>query len=185
MYASETIPSTSVPDAPMKRLLLLLALVPAPVLAQDAPGAAVSATAQVYRQSVTWLLAAAEQMPEADYGFKPTPEVRSFGQLVGHVANAQFMICSAALSEASPATQNYEQVSEKAALVEALRASTAVCDRAYGQSDAWASQTMQLFGQERTRLGTLVLNAAHNMEHYGNMVTYLRLKGLVPPSSQG
>jgi len=171
----------------MKRLLLLLALVPAPVLAQGdaAPGAAVSATAQVYRQAVTYILTAAEQMPEADYGFKPTPEVRSFGQLVGHVANAQFMICSAALGEASPATQNYEQVSEKAALIEALRASTAVCDRAYGQSDAWASQTMQLFGQERTRLGTLVLNAAHNMEHYGNMVTYLRIKGMVPPSSQG
>lgn len=173
----------------MKRLLLLLALVPAPAFAQGAPSGnangAVGEVAAMYRQGAAYILAAAEQMPEAEYGFKPTPEVRSFGQLIGHVTNAQFMICAAALGESSPATQNYEQVTEKAALVEGLRASTAVCDRAYAQSDEAAAQVTRLFGQERTRLGALMLNAVHDFEHYGNLITYMRLKGMVPPSSQG
>lgn len=171
----------------MKRLLLLLALVPAPVLAQGGASAntAVGSVAATWRPAITYITAAAEQMPEADFAFKPTPDVRSFGQLVGHVANAQFMICSTALGEASPATQNYEHAASKAALIEGLRASTAVCERAYAQSDESAMQVGRLFGQERTRLGILVLNAAHDFEHYGNIVTYMRLKGMVPPSSQG
>jgi uncharacterized damage-inducible protein DinB len=171
----------------MKRLLLLLALVPAPALAQGGANAnsAVGSVASTYRQAVTYIAAAAEQMPEVDFAFKPTPDVRSFGQLVGHVANAQFMICAAALGETSPATQNYEQVTDKAAIIEGLRASNALCDRAYAMSDETAMQVVQLFGQERTRLAVLVLNAAHDFEHYGNLVTYLRLKGMVPPSSQG
>jgi uncharacterized damage-inducible protein DinB len=171
----------------MKRLLLLLALVPAPALAQGGGNAtsAFGSVTPVYRQAAGYILAAAEQMPEADYAFKPTPEVRSFGQLIGHVANAQFMICSAALGESSPAMQNFEQVTAKAELVEALRSSTAHCDRAYAQSDEAALQVVRLFGQERTRLSVLVLNAAHDFEHYGNLVTYMRIKGMVPPSSQG
>ena len=172
----------------MKRLsIALLTLCAAPALAQ-APASpanpAVSSVAGVYAPVRAYLAAAAEQMPEADYGFRPTPEVRSFGQLIGHIANAQFMICSMALGETSPATQNYEQVTAKAALIEALRASSALCDRAYQQSDAAAMQTGRLFGQERTRLAMLALNAAHDFEHYGNIVTYMRLKGMVPPSSQ-
>ncbi|HEX6040471.1 DinB family protein [Longimicrobium sp.] len=173
----------------MKRLLLLLALLPAPALAQGGaaadPSSAVGAVAPIYAQVRGYLLAAAEQMPDADYGFKPTPQVRSFGQLVGHVANAQYAICAAALGETSPAQQNFEQTTDKAALVAALRASSEYCDRAYAQSDDAALQMTQLFGGQRTRLGVLVLNTSHNFEHYGNLVTYLRLKGLVPPSSQG
>lgn len=168
----------------MKRILTaLLTLCAAPALAQENPS--VSSVAGVYTIARGYVAAAAEQMPEADYGFKPTPEVRSFGQLVGHIANAQFMICSLALGEANPATQNYEEVTGKAALIEGLRASNAMCDRAYQQSDASAMQMGEMFGQPRTRLGMLALNAAHDFEHYGNIVTYMRLKGMVPPSSQG
>ena len=171
----------------MKRLFLLLALVPAPLFAQDAmpnPNSAAGSVASVQRQAAAYILAAAEQMPEAEFAFKPTPEVRSFGQMVGHVINAQYMICSAALGETNPNAQNFEQTADKAALVEGLRASTAYCDRAYAQPDDAVMQTMNLFGQQRTRLGALVLNAAHNFEHYGNLVTYMRIKGMVPPSSQ-
>ncbi len=170
----------------MKRLLLLLALLPAPALAQGGGDAsAVGSVAPLYRQVRGYVLAAAEQMPEADYAQRPTPEVRSFGQLIGHIANAQYMICAAALGEQSPARQNYEQTTEKAALVEALRGSSEYCDRAYAQSDEAAMQMTQLFGGQRTRLSALILNAAHDFEHYGNLVTYMRLKGMVPPSSQG
>jgi uncharacterized damage-inducible protein DinB len=172
----------------MKRLaLLLVALTASPALAQDGPASANPVTgtlAPAYAQIRDYLIAAAEQVPEADYGFKPTPDVRSFGQLIGHVANAQFMICAAALGEQSAGTQNFEQVTEKAALVAALRTSSAVCERAYAQTDQAVLQPAQLFGQERNRLFVLLLNTSHNWEHYGNLVTYMRLKGLVPPSSQ-
>lgn len=170
----------------MKRLLLLLALCPAPALAQGGEanaGSAVGSVAPMYRQVQGYLVAAAEQMPEADYAHRPTPEVRSFGQLIGHVANANYMICAAALGEASPARQNFEQTTEKAALVQALRASGEYCDRAYAQSDESALQMTQLFGAQRTRLSALMMNAVHDWEHYGNLVTYMRLKGMVPPSS--
>lgn len=173
----------------MKRLLLLLALLPAPALAQGganpAAPTAVGSAASIYRQAAAYVLAAAEQMPEAEYGFKPTPDVRSFGQLIGHVANAHYMICATAMGEASPARQNFEQTTDKAGLVAALRASIEYCNRAYAQPDAAALQPVQMFGAERTRLEVLVMNAAHDFEHYGNLVTYLRLKGMVPPSSQG
>jgi uncharacterized damage-inducible protein DinB len=172
----------------MKRLLLLLALVPAPAFAQDGatPTTSVGLVGTVYSQGFAYVLAAAEQMPEADYGFKPTPEVRSFGQLLGHVANAQFAFCSSVLGEASPATQNYEQVTEKAALIQALRTSDELCQRAYAETDdAEGMQNARIFGQERPRLVWLTINASHGFEHYGNLVTYMRLKGMVPPSSQG
>ena len=173
----------------MKRYLIALLTLCAVPAAAQAPAAQSSSAVGAVRPTYTavrgYLLAAAEQMPEAEYGFRPTPDVRSFGQIVGHVANAQNMICSAALGETNPSQQNLEQVTEKAALVAALRASMELCDRAYGQSDEAAMQPGRLFGREQSRLGMLVLNASHDFEHYGNIVTYLRIKGLVPPSSQG
>ena len=170
----------------MKRYLIaVLTLCAAPAAAQANANPAMGSVKPLWEQTTAYLLAAAEQMPEADYGFKPTPEVRSFGQLIGHVANAQTMICGAALGEASQGGRNWEEVTEKAALIEGLRGSGAVCERAYAQSDESALQMVRMFGQERTRLAALILNAAHNFEHYGNIVTYMRIKGMTPPSSQG
>jgi uncharacterized damage-inducible protein DinB len=170
----------------MKRILIaLLTLCAVPAAAQGNANPAMGSVKPLWEQTTRYLLAAAEQMPEAEYGFRPTADVRSFGQLVGHVANAQRMICSAAMGEAAQGGQNAEEITEKAALVEALRASNAICERAYGQSDQAALEVVRLFGQERTRLSALILNAAHNFEHYGNIVTYMRIKGMVPPSSQG
>lgn len=167
----------------MKRsLVLLLTLCAAPAAAQSNP--VVGSVTPMFETTTRYLQAAAEQMPEADYGYQPTPEIRTFAQLIGHVANAQNMFCYMALGEQPQGERNWEEVTEKAALVEALRASTALCMRAYAQSDQSAMQTVQMFGQERTRLAALVTNAAHNFEHYGNIVTYMRLKGMVPPSSQ-
>lgn len=171
----------------MKRLLmavLTLCAVPAAARAQAQENPAVASVRGVYTQARDYVLAAAEQMPEPEYGFRPAADVRTFGQLIGHVANAQSAICSAVLGEQRQNAQNYEQLTAKAALVDALRASNAICDRAYAITDEAALRTTRLFGQERTGLSALVLNAAHDMEHYGNLVTYLRIKGMVPPSSQ-
>ena len=75
---------------------------------------------------------AAEQFPEDQYGFKPTPDVRSFGQLVGHIANANYMICGAATGAKGPGTDIEKTATTKAALQKALAESFAFCDKAYG-----------------------------------------------------
>ena len=133
------------------------------------------------------LTKSAAKMSEADYAFKPTPEVRSFGELVGHVANANYMMCAAAAGEKSPAPGNIEKtVTGKAALEKALADALAYCDGVFGKmTAASAVEEVKFFTGPTPRLGVLAFNNAHDMEHYGNMVTYMRLKGIVPPSSEG
>jgi uncharacterized damage-inducible protein DinB len=159
--------------------LFLLAL-PAAASAQ-----AVAALNPLYQMIKGNIIKSAEQMPEANYSFKPTPEVRSFGQLVGHMANANFMICATAKGEKNPATQDFEKTTEKAALVKAVTDAFAYCDGAFTMSDASFAPVGDLFGMKMSRLTMLILDVTHDNEHYGNMVTYFRLKGMVPPSSQG
>lgn len=168
----------------MYKLLISVLAVSASVPAQDNPLSA-SIKAQ-YGLGKTVITRSAEKVPESDYGFKPTDEVRSFGQLVGHVADAQYMFCSAAAGEKSPATGSVEKTkTSKADLVQALKDAFAYCDKAYdGMTDAVAVQMVKLFGREQPKLGVLAFNSMHNYEHYGNMVTYMRLKNIVPPSSE-
>jgi uncharacterized damage-inducible protein DinB len=149
-------------------------------------GKAVETQRQLWTQVTRQVTRAAEQMPEADYGYRPVETVRTFGQLVGHIAGAQAMMCAIALGEAPPAEDAVEKsATTKAALVAALEASTAKCEQAYAQPDAAVGAPVTMFGMNTTRLFALGMNALHNGEHYGNMVTYLRMKGMVPPSSQG
>jgi uncharacterized damage-inducible protein DinB len=136
------------------------------------------------------LAEAAEAMPAEDYAFKPTAQVRSFAELVGHVANANFFFCSQAGGSKSPATTNYEHVADKAALVKALNESLALCDGVYeSTTDANFNQpaTMPALGPMQAtptlRGAILMFNTTHNNEHYGNIVVYLRLKGQMPPST--
>jgi uncharacterized damage-inducible protein DinB len=131
------------------------------------------------------ILRSAEKMPEENYPFKPTPEVRSFGQLLGHVADAQYLFCSAVLGKPNPAPGIEKSKTTKADLVQALKDAFAYCDQAYdAMTDAQAGAPVKFFGAEQAKVTVLSFNTAHNNEHYGNMVTYLRIKGLVPPSSE-
>lgn len=174
----------------MRRAVLILLAAATPALAQQqqsapAANAAVVASKGVWQLGHNFVLRAAEQVPESLYSFRPTPEVRSFGQLFGHVADAEYLFCATALGEA-PRTESFEKSkTAKADLVEALKAAATYCERAYAQSDAAASGSVKLMGSDTNKLFVLSLNAAHDMEHYGNIVTYLRIKGMVPPSSQG
>ena len=128
---------------------------------------------------------AAEKMPEENYAFKPVPEVRSFGQLIGHIADAQYMMCSAAKGEKRDPAGVEKTKTTKADLVAALKESVSYCDAVYsGLSDAQAAGTIKMFGRERSKLGVLYFNISHDNEHYGNLVTYMRMKGIVPPSSE-
>jgi uncharacterized damage-inducible protein DinB len=159
-------------------ILLLLAL-PAAASAQ-----AVAALNPLYENIKGNIVKSAEAVSEANYSFKPTPEVRSFGQLIGHLANANYMFCAVAKGEKSPAPQDFEKISEKAALVKAVKDALAYCDSVYKMPDASFTAMHEMFGMNMTRLGWLMLNVAHDNEHYGNIVTYMRLKGMTPPSSQ-
>jgi uncharacterized damage-inducible protein DinB len=169
----------------MMRVMSLLAVT---VLAQaplSAQAGAVSGLGAVYGTGKGFLVRAAEQMPDEHWSFKPTPEVRSFGEIVGHVANANYMICAQAAGTQNPKqSANAEKLATKAEVVQALKDAFAFCDQAYQMTDAKGVEPMDLFGMKTNRLGGLAFNAAHNMEHYGNLVTYMRLKGLTPPSSQ-
>jgi uncharacterized damage-inducible protein DinB len=134
------------------------------------------------------LAEAAAQMPEAEYAFKPTPEVRSFGELVGHVANSNYYFCSQAKGEAPPSKTNFEKVTAKADLVKGLNDALAYCDGVYNSAtDATFAEPVKMAlqggGPESPRGAVLAFNVAHNNEHYGNIVTYMRLKGHVPPST--
>ena len=180
-----------------KRLCVALAgllAVPVALLAQPAPQAATAPPANpitvsekgLYSFVSNSVIGAAVKMPEENYSFKPTPEVRSFGQLVGHVADANYMFCSQAAGEANPSKGSIEKTkTSKADLVAALRDAVAYCSKTFdGMTDAKGSEMVQLFSFHLAKLTILSLNSAHTDEHYGNMVTYLRLKGIVPPTSE-
>lgn len=133
-----------------------------------------------------YIMRSAEQFPEDQYGFQATKEVRTFGQILGHVANANYAICGAATGQKGPGTDIEKTATTKAALQKALADSFAFCDQAFeGMTDARGAEMVKFFGGEQARLGVLAFNNAHNFEHYGNLVTYMRLKGMVPPSTAG
>ena len=138
-----------------------------------------------YERVKKFLIGAAAEMPADQYGFKPTPDVRSFGQLIGHVADTQMMFCSLAKHDTTAKKPDFEKTATtKAALQKALADGFAYCDAVYASTtDATLTQPVEMFGQKLTRFAALDINVAHDNEHYGNIVTYLRLKKLVPPSS--
>lgn len=147
---------------------------------------AVASARNPWRQISGWILQAAKDMPADKFTYKPTPEVRSFGQLVAHVAGSQYMFCAAALGEKARAEDDVEKTkTAKADIVAAMQGSNEYCARAYAVNDAATTAPVSLFGMTMTGLGALVMNATHDGEHYGNIVTYLRLNGMVPPSSRG
>ena len=131
------------------------------------------------------VIGAAQKMPEENYSFKPTPDVRSFGQLVGHVADASYMFCSLASGEANPKKDNEKTKTSKADLVAAIKDAVEYGNKTFdSMTDAKGSQMVKFFNRDMARLTVYSLNTAHTDEHYGNMVTYLRLKGIVPPTSE-
>jgi len=154
--------------------------------------ASLSASAKAMHATIRRNIAeAAEAMPAADFAFKPTPDVRSFAQLVGHVINANNFFCSQAAGAERPTTTNFEKETEKATLIKGLTDALAYCDKVYGSmTDATFGEAATLIGfpgmapkTATTRGAVLIFNTTHNNEHYGNLVVYLRLKGKVPPST--
>jgi uncharacterized damage-inducible protein DinB len=174
----------------MKRTALMLAtlaLSACPLFAQGQTSAqspsTVDAIRQYYNGVKNNILKAADKMPDDGYDFKPTPEQRSFGGWIGHVADAQTAGCSRALG--TPKTPSASSKTTKADLVAALKDSFDTCDAAYSAlTDANANDSVQSYRGPTTRLAALAGNVIHDNECYGAMAVYLRLKGVVPPSSE-
>jgi len=164
---------------------LLAAVVAAPLAAQQAPADPLtSALKRQFDGIALNLKEAAEAMPEAKYAFRPSPDVKTFASEVGHAANAQFNFCSRAKGEPNPNKENFEALTDRAALVKALVASSDYCASVFtGASD---KSLLELVGQgaaAQPRAAAIAANIAHSNETYGTMVPYLRLSGVVPPST--
>jgi uncharacterized damage-inducible protein DinB len=176
----------------LRTILICLLVSAAVALAQNKPAAASSQNNPLstfnklaYGHVKDVLLRSADKMPEENYNFRPTDTVRSYGQIVGHVADAQYLFCSIALGEKNPALKIEQTKTSKADLIAALKDAFAYCDKAYdGMTDASAAQMVKLFDMDAPKLGVLTVNNMHNLEHYGNLVTYMRMKNIVPPSSE-
>ena len=168
-----------------KMLVLLLALSTLPAAAQAQGNPLSDHNRHMYAGVKTILLRSAEKMPEEHYGFRPTPEVRTFGQIIGHAADAQYRYCSMVRGEAMPVPALEKNAVSKAQLIAGLKEALAYCDRAYdAMTDVSAAEIMKLGSMEMPKLGLLHVNVIHSTEHYGNLVTYLRMKNIVPPSSE-
>jgi len=169
---------------------LAFAVLPAALAAQGAaPAAGANPATQAVKGQFGMIKGVvaktAEKVPEELYSFKPTPEVRSIGQLLGHIADSQFGMCAAAAGEQPPQTGIEKSKTTKADLTKAVNDSNAYCDKVIaGMDDKKGAEAIKFFFGPTPRLSVLTFNIAHSFEHYGNLVTYMRLKGIVPPSSE-
>jgi hypothetical protein len=124
----------------------------------------------------------AEQMPEESYTFRPSPEMRSFGELMAHIADTQGLFCSGVQGIPPPPTAASK--ASKPELLKALKNSSAICDTAFDYLTPANAGLPGPGGPVRmTKLGTLVYINGHSNEEYSYAAVYLRLKGIVPPST--
>jgi uncharacterized damage-inducible protein DinB len=123
-------------------------------------------------------------VPEAKLSFQPTKEVRTFAQLFGHIADSNYFFCATAKGEKAP-DSSAEKLTKTAELKKALADSFAYCDAVFASlNDTTGAAMVKVEGLDVTKLATMSFNTAHNFEHYGNLVTYMRMNKMVPPSSQ-
>lgn len=172
-------------------LLLFLLILPQAGLAQDkATDPIMGSVKAIHDITSEFILATAEMLDEDMYAYRPSVNVRTAGQQLAHLANTQFSVCALAAGEESPAEGNYEEIATtREEILTAVKAGFAYCDKVYStMTDDKATEMKMFLGgenrQEMTISAILSFNSTHNYEHYGNLVTYMRMNGLVPPSSQ-
>jgi uncharacterized damage-inducible protein DinB len=180
-------------------ITVVVGLLTAPAFAQSGgtaqpPAQAPSAGALLVRVAQNgWagakrnMVESASQMPEADYTFKPVDSVRTFGQILAHVADSNYFYCARSKGEAPPVPDGTleKTATTKAAIVKALGESVAYCDAVYAAlTPTSAAETVKAGNNQIPRVQPLFGNVSHNVEHYGNLVTYFRMKKMVPPSTK-
>jgi len=181
---AKLIASTTNPPGHMLKKALVATVALATTAAARSPSVAGEARA-LWKSNIGYVTQAADELPESLYSYRPTPDVRTFGELFAHIAGSQKMYCAMALGDKVPGEGDVEMAAKtKAAIVAALKESNTYCEKAYAQADDKLKPMVDIFGSQHPRLYALLSNAAHNGEHYGNIVTYMRLNKLVPPSSR-
>jgi len=170
----------------MRKTLLAVAVLPIAVSSAAAQASSAAGEARtLWKGIIANLNQAAEELSDSMYAYRPTPDVRTVGEMFAHIAGSQQMYCAMALGDKAPDEGDVEKTAKtKAAIVAALKASNEYCERAYAQPDDKLKTSVDIFGQQRSRFYALIANASHDGEHYGNIVTYMRLNKLVPPSSR-
>lgn len=174
------------------KLALLFVLSTAALCAQTAktsPPAATPrnplvATSQgLYANSKSTVTRSMDKVPDTLWDYRPVATVRTMGQIFAHIADGQYEFCGAAKGEQiSKDVEGHAKTREEVAA--ALKEAFAYCDAVYADmTDQSAAEIAQFSGQRMARLGIMDLNVAHNQEHYGNLVTYMRINGIVPPTS--
>jgi uncharacterized damage-inducible protein DinB len=134
------------------------------------------------------------KIPAEQYAFRPTPEVRSIAQLIAHLADSNYRLCSVLAGQDPPIDAGIEREARtKADLTKVLDESFVYCDRQYAAMTDSNGASLVKFDAggegarvplQMPRLTVLAFHTAHAYEHYGNLVTYMRLRGIVPPSSE-
>lgn len=168
----------------MNRFSVLIAISGFACALQAQTGASLSAEAtQAYTAVKNNILKSAEKVPEEDYAFKPTPQIRSFAEVLDHIADSQMHTCAAVAGDQKTASAAGK--TGKAEIISALNDAFAECDKAYGSlTDANASELIKTGRGQSSKLGALARNTAHDNEQYGIMTVYMRLKDIVPASSE-
>ena len=167
-------------------LLFLMLTGAAQAQTQAAPPDPIAPFKNFYNNTKKNLIGAAEKMPAEHFSFKPTSDVRSYAEIFGHIIDTNYYACAALRGEASPNKDDLEKtLKTKDEVVKAVKASFEYCDGAMKTlSEATLKETFKSGTRDVPKTSPLLLLIAHSQEHYGNLVTYLRLKGLVPPSSE-
>jgi uncharacterized damage-inducible protein DinB len=166
-------------------VIALVLLLPSHSFAQNANP--MTANAKIQFGALTgFVVRSAEKVPEDLYSFRATPEVRSFAELFGHVADAMFSMCSTAAGAKPPRTGIEKAVKAKSELLAALREGITYCNGVYDNmtDQKGSTETVPFYFGPTPRLSVLYFVVTHTYEHYGNLVTYMRLKNIVPPSSE-
>jgi hypothetical protein len=173
----------------MKRLICLAVIgLVAPLMAQ-AQGASnplSSTVRKILNDNAKNLVASAEEMPADKYGYQPTPEIRTFGQVVAHIAMVNNGLCSKLFTPAAPMPEKISDTDSKEKLVDGLKASMDYCDQAFSKlTDANLSEMIPSFGgRQMTRLGVALIVTNDLIDHYAGIAIYLRLNKLLPPTAQ-
>ena len=125
------------------------------------------------------IMKSADEMPESKYSYRPTKDVRSFAEILNHVADISYTLCSNVKGEATPATAT--ATGSKTKIMGRLKGAFDYCDGVYsGFTDAHLNDPADFWGAKTNKMFVLTQVANHDALHYGNLVTYLRLNGLVP-----
>jgi uncharacterized damage-inducible protein DinB len=170
----------------IRQIVIAAVLIALPSIAVAQNANPLTANAKVQFGALSgFVVRSAEKVPEDLYSFRATPEVRSMAELFGHVADAMFAMCSTAAGTKPPRTGIEKVVTSKTALVAALKEGVTYCNSVYdGMTDQKGLETVPFYFGPTPRVSVLYFVVTHTYEHYGNLVTYMRLKNIVPPSSE-